>query len=48
MLSLIIKRLLQACLVVWLMATLVFFALHIIGNQVDILLSPDATERDRQ
>ncbi|WP_044327961.1 ABC transporter permease [Citrobacter amalonaticus] len=48
MLNLIIKRLLQACLVVWLMATLVFFALHVIGNPVDILLSPDATERDRQ
>lgn len=48
MLNLIIKRLLQACLVVWLMATLVFFALHVIGSPVDILLSPDATERDRQ
>lgn len=48
MLNLIIKRLLQACLVVWLMATLVFFALHVIGSPIDILLSPDATEQDRQ
>lgn len=48
MLNLIIKRLLQACLAVWLMVTLVFCVLHVIGSPVDILLSPDATERDRQ
>ncbi len=48
MLNLIIKRLLQACLVVWLMATLVFFALHVIGSPIDILLSPDASEQDRE
>ncbi len=48
MLNSVVRRCVQALLVVWLMATLVFFSLHVIGSPIDILLSPDATEQDRQ
>jgi peptide/nickel transport system permease protein len=45
----LIRRLVQACLVVLAMTVLVFIAIDIIGNPADILISPqaDAAERAR-
>lgn len=44
----LIKRLLQAVLVLLVMSLIVFLGLHMIGNPADILLSPDATQADRE
>jgi peptide/nickel transport system permease protein len=43
----LIRRLLQALLVVLAMTVIVFVGLHAIGNPVDILLSPEADQADR-
>ncbi|MDO5680961.1 MAG: ABC transporter permease [Pelistega sp.] len=41
------KRVLQAILIVLLMSVIVFVGLHAIGNPIDILIGPDADQRDR-
>jgi peptide/nickel transport system permease protein len=44
MLGLLINRLLQAALVMLVMSALVFVGVYAIGNPIDVLLSPDATQ----
>lgn len=41
------KRVLQAIVIVLLMTVIVFLGLHAIGNPIDILIGPDADQRDR-
>src|SRR5438067_6955543 len=41
------RRLLQAVLVVLAMTLIIFIGLHIIGNPVDILISPQADQAER-
>ncbi|NLY64362.1 MAG: ABC transporter permease [Alcaligenaceae bacterium] len=43
----LIKRVLQALVIVLLMTIIVFLGLHAIGNPIDILIGPDADQRDR-
>ncbi len=43
----LIKRVLQALVIVLLMTMIVFLGLHAIGNPIDILIGPDADQRDR-
>lgn len=43
----LVKRILQALLIVFLMTIIVFVGLHAIGNPIDILIGPDADQRDR-
>ena len=38
----LIRRLLQAAVVVLVMTIIVFVGLHLIGNPVDVLISPEA------
>ncbi len=47
MLVYVIRRLGQALLIVFVMATLVFLAIYAIGNPIDILANPDADEAER-
>jgi peptide/nickel transport system permease protein len=47
MLAFIIRRLLQALLVMAVMSGLVFVGLYVIGDPVSMMASPDATELDR-
>lgn len=42
------RRLIQACLVVFVMAVIVFFGVNVIGNPVDILINPEFTEAEYQ
>src|SRR3712207_2046725 len=44
MLGFIIQRLLQAALVMLAMSALVFVGVYAIGNPIDVLISPDATQ----
>jgi peptide/nickel transport system permease protein len=48
MFGFVVQRLFQAVLVVIAMSILVFIGVNLIGNPVDILISPDATEAVRQ
>jgi peptide/nickel transport system permease protein len=48
MLAFLIRRLGQSVLVVAAMATLVFIGVYALGSPVDILVSPDADETERQ
>jgi peptide/nickel transport system permease protein len=48
MLAFLIRRLGQSILVVAAMATLVFVGVYALGNPIDILISPDADEIERQ
>ena len=48
MLVFIIRRLLQSVLVLVVMSLLVFTGVYAIGNPIDILISPDATQADRE
>lgn len=48
MTAFIIRRLLQAVLVVFLMSIIVFFGVNVIGNPVDMLISPDADQAEIQ
>ena len=48
MLVFIIRRLLQSVLVLAVMSLLVFAGVYAVGNPVDILISPDATQSDRE
>ncbi len=43
----LLRRLLQAALVVLVMTLLVFLAVNVIGNPVDVLISPEASQADR-
>ena len=43
----LVKRVLQAILIVLLMTVIVFIGLHAIGNPIDILMGPDADQGDR-
>jgi peptide/nickel transport system permease protein len=47
MITWIIRRLFQACIVVLAMTVIVFVGVHVIGNPVDILISPDADQAER-
>ena len=44
MLGFIIQRLLQAMLVMLAMSALVFVGVYAIGNPIDVMISPDATQ----
>jgi len=48
MLSFIVRRLGQAGLVLIVMSMLVFIGVYVIGNPVDVLVSPDVTQEMRQ
>ncbi len=48
MLVFIIRRLMQSVLVLAVMSLLVFTGVYAVGNPVDILISPDATQSDRE
>ena len=48
MLVFIIRRLLQSVVVLAVMSLLVFTGVYAVGNPVDILISPDATQADRE
>ena len=43
----IIRRLMQSLIVIAVMTVLVFLGVYAIGNPIDILISPEATERER-
>jgi peptide/nickel transport system permease protein len=43
----VIRRLLQSVVVLFVMSLLVFAGVYAIGNPIDILISPDATQADR-
>ena len=47
MLVFIIRRLLQSLLVLFVMSLLVFAGVFAVGNPIDILISPEATQADR-
>ncbi|QEI04576.1 ABC transporter permease [Pigmentiphaga aceris] len=47
MLAFIIRRLLQAILVMVVMSALVFIGIYLVGDPISMLASPDATELDR-
>ena len=42
-----LRRLIQACFVVLAMTGIVFVGVHVIGNPVDILISPEADQAER-
>jgi len=42
-----LRRLIQACFVVLAMTIIVFAGVHVIGNPVDILISPEADQNER-
>ena len=48
MLVFVIRRLLQSVVVLIVMSLLVFTGVYAIGNPIDILISPDATQIDRE
>ena len=43
----LIRRLIQALFVVIAMSVIVFIGVHVIGNPVDILISPEADQAER-
>src|SRR3977135_3835941 len=43
----LIRRLIQALFVVLAMSVIVFVGVHVIGNPVDILISPEADQNER-
>src|SRR5918912_2323514 len=47
MVTWLIRRLLQAFFVVVAMTVIVFVGVHVIGNPVDILISPEADQAER-
>lgn len=48
MVSFLVRRIWQALLVMLVMSMLVFFGVFVIGNPIDVLISPDATQAIRQ
>jgi peptide/nickel transport system permease protein len=47
MISFILRRLIQSVIVLFAMSLLVFIGMYAIGNPIDILISPDATQIER-
>src|ERR1700758_5838733 len=47
MITWLIRRLIQAAFVVLAMTVIVFIGVHVIGNPVDILISPEADQAER-
>lgn len=47
MIGWVIRRLIQAAFIVLLMTVIVFIGLHLVGNPADILIGPDADQRDQ-
>lgn len=47
MIAWLIRRLIQATFVVLAMTVIVFIGVHVIGNPVDILISPEADQAER-
>ena len=48
MLGFVIQRLLQAFIVMLVISLLVFCGVYAVGNPIDVLLSPDATQQIRE
>jgi peptide/nickel transport system permease protein len=48
MLGFVIQRLLQAIVVMLIISMLVFVGVHAIGNPIDVMISPDATQQIRE
>jgi len=48
MLVFIIRRSLQAIVVLWVMSLLVFVGVYAVGNPIDILINPQADQQDRE
>ncbi|RZS79808.1 peptide/nickel transport system permease protein [Phyllobacterium myrsinacearum] len=48
MVAFIVRRMWQALLVIIVMSMLVFYGVFVIGNPIDVLISPDATQEIRQ
>jgi len=48
MITFLIRRIFQALIILFAMALLIFLAVYAVGNPVDALLSPDATQIERQ
>jgi peptide/nickel transport system permease protein len=42
----LIRRLMQSALVVFVMSVIVFFGVNVVGDPIDMLISPDATQAD--
>jgi peptide/nickel transport system permease protein len=47
MLVYLIRRVMQSGIVLVVMGALVFVSIYVVGNPVDVLISPDATQRER-
>ena len=47
MITWLVRRLMQAAFVVLAMTVIVFIGVHVIGNPVDILISPEADQAER-
>ncbi len=47
MITWLLRRLIQALFVVLAMTVIVFVGVHVIGNPVDILISPEADQAER-
>ena len=48
MLGFVIQRLMQALVVMLVISALVFIGVYAIGNPIDVLISPDATQQIRE
>lgn len=48
MLGFVIQRLLQAVVVMFIISMLVFMGVYAVGNPIDVLISPDATQQIRE
>ena len=48
MLAFIIQRLLQALVVMLVISALVFIGVYAVGNPIDVMISPDATQQIRE
>ncbi len=48
MLGFMIQRLLQALVVMLVISALVFIGVYAVGNPIDVLISPDATQQIRE
>ncbi|RME63445.1 MAG: ABC transporter permease [Alphaproteobacteria bacterium] len=44
----LLRRMLQSAAVLFVMSLIVFFGVYVIGNPIDILINPEATQLDRQ
>ena len=47
MIAFIVRRVWESCFVLLLMSLLVFVGIYAIGNPVDLLMAPDATQAER-